>query len=75
MVGYIYILAGFRNFANRIFANCWRIPMEHIDESPLNFRQLANFHGTYWRIPTGRVEDVSVGVEGSYSTPTHPHPQ
>jgi len=43
------LLLGFRNFANKTFANYWRKSRGYTGESSLDIRQLAKVQRVYWR--------------------------
>jgi hypothetical protein len=43
-------ISGFRNFANKTFANYWRKSRGYTGESSVDIRQLAKVQSVYWRI-------------------------
>ena len=49
---YICYDQGFRNLANKTFANYWRKSRASIGESLLELRQLATVQQIYWRMST-----------------------
>jgi hypothetical protein len=66
--------SGFRNFANKTFANYWRKSRARIGESSVELRQLANVPEINWRKCNGhspigessgsilaKVESISIG--------------
>jgi len=55
MLKYLILMyaLGNRNFANMTFANYWRMSWGCIGESHVDFHQLANVRGVYWRKSCG----------------------
>ncbi len=57
-------MTGFRNFANKTFANYWRKSRGYTGESSVDIRQLAKVQPVYWRKFSGYspIGESSVGI-------------